>query len=107
MYAFDLFSAEFTTALLAEVDYFYASKLPAARPNSMNNYGIIVNDIGLEPLIVALQRLVLLPLARELFSADDRGDPATGFDSTHAFVVKYRADEDSHLDVHTDDSDGR
>ena len=69
--------------------------------------GVIVNDIGLEPLIVALQRLVLLPLARELFSADDRGDPATGFDSTHAFVVKYRADEDSHLDVHTDDSDGR
>ena len=72
----------------------------------MNNYGIIVNDIGLEPLIVALQRLVLLPLARELFSSGgDRGDPATGFDSTHAFVVKYRADEDSHLDVHTDDSD--
>ena len=50
---------------------------------------------------------LLLPLARALFSADDRGDPATGFDSTHAFVVKYRADEDSHLDVHTDDSDGR
>ena len=107
VYAFDLFSAEFTAALLAEVDYFYGSKLPAARPNSMNNYGIIVNDIGLEPLIVALQRLVLLPLARALFSASDRGDPATGFDSTHAFVVKYRADEDSHLDVHTDDSDGR
>ncbi len=39
VYAFDLFSAEFTAALLAEVDYFYASKLPAARPNSMNNYG--------------------------------------------------------------------
>ena len=37
VYAFDLFSAEFTTALLAEVDHFYASKLPAARPNSMNN----------------------------------------------------------------------
>ena len=53
-----------------------------------------------------MQRLepLLLPLARELFSSDgDRGDPATGFDSTHAFVVKYRADEDSHLDVHTDD----
>ena len=37
VYAFDLFSAEFTAALLAEVDYFYASKLPAARPNSTNN----------------------------------------------------------------------
>ena len=37
VYAFDLFSAEFTAALLAEVDYFYGSKLPAARPNSMNN----------------------------------------------------------------------
>ena len=72
--------------------------------------GIIVNDIGLEPLIIALQRLVLLPLARELFSSDgDRGDPATGFDSTHAFVVKYLdADETrtvTRLDVHTDDSD--
>ena len=37
VYAFDLFSQAFTNALLAEVDYFYASKLPAARPNSMNN----------------------------------------------------------------------
>ena len=37
VYAFDLFSQAFTNALLEEVDYFYASKLPAARPNSMNN----------------------------------------------------------------------
>ena len=38
--------------------------------------GIIVNDIGLEPLIIALQRLVLLPLARELFSSQIIGTQA-------------------------------
>jgi len=71
----------------------------------MNNYGVIVNDVGLEPFIACLQRRVLTPLAAALFGDEGRGDPATGFDSTHAFVVKYREDEDPHLDVHTDDSD--
>ena len=105
VWAFDLFSPEFVEDLLAEIDYFYSSKLPAARPNSMNNYGVIVNDVGLEPFIACLQRRVLTPLAAALFGDEGRGDPATGFDSTHAFVVKYREDEDPHLDVHTDDSD--
>ena len=33
--------------LLDELDGYYASGLPIERPNSMNNYGIIVNAIAL------------------------------------------------------------
>lgn len=100
VWSFQLFTPEFSKRLLAEIDCFYASGLPAARPNSMNNYGVIVNDVGLERFVTTLQRLVLQPVARRLF-------PKAGvyFDSHHSFVVKYRADQDSHLDVHTDDSD--
>ena len=105
VYAFDLFAPEFVAALLGEVDAFYASKLPAARPNSMNNYGVIVNDVGLEPFVKALQDKVCGPLAQALFKTHPHGHPAADFDSTHSFIVKYRGDEDPHLDVHTDDSD--
>ncbi|KAK7248893.1 procollagen-lysine 5-dioxygenase [Aureococcus anophagefferens] len=71
----------------------------------MNNYGVIVNDVGLEPFVKALQDKVCGPLAQALFKAHPHGHPAADFDSTHSFIVKYRGDEDPHLDVHTDDSD--
>mmetsp|Transcript_3748 Transcript_3748/g.14735 ORF Transcript_3748/g.14735 Transcript_3748/m.14735 type:complete len:620 (-) Transcript_3748:1895-3754(-) len=115
VWVFDLFEVETARKLLAEIDCFYASGLPAQRPNSMNNYGVIVNDIGLEPFVTALQRLVLTPIARALFAPgapnnppwgdETLGHPGAAFDSHHSFIVKYRADEDPHLDVHTDDSD--
>lgn len=98
VYAFDLFTMDFVKKFVAEIDAFYASGLPAHRPNSMNNYGVIVNDIGLEDFITTLQRRVLEPVAKKLFNFG-------GFDSHHSFIVKYRSDEDTHLDVHTDDSD--
>lgn len=30
----------------AEMENFYASKIPARRPNSMNNYGDLVENLG-------------------------------------------------------------
>ena len=105
IFAFDLFDPAMATMFLAEIDAFYQSKLPAQRPNSMNAYGVIVNDIGLEPFITLLQQVIFVPLARALFDDNDLGHPGTSFDSHHAFIVRYRRDEDSHLDIHTDDSD--
>lgn len=108
VWSFPLFSKEFSGQLLAEIDCFYATGLPANRPNSMNNYGVIVNDIGLEPFITTLQQTVLQPIASELFKESAgpmKGHPGAKFDSHHSFIVKYRADEDSHLDVHTSVSD--
>ena len=48
---------DFCDKFLAEIDNYFASGLPIRRPNSMNNYGLIVNEIGMEPSITALQHV--------------------------------------------------
>merc|ERR1712048_401113 len=66
----------------------------------MNNYGVIVNDIGMESMIFSLQERVLQPLIALLFPAE-----GSELDGHHAFIVRYKQEEDTHLDVHHDDSD--
>lgn len=124
VYSFELFNAEFCDMFLEELDNYYASGLPVYRPcaapggsvsvapltrrcrpmyrNSMNNYGIIVNHIGLRPVISKLQRLILQPISDVFFPTQSAG----GFTGHHSFMVKYKAGEDLGLDMHTDDSDG-
>ncbi len=106
VYSFRAFSDEFCALLIEELDGYYASGLPISRPNSMNNYGLVVNDIGLRAVITQLQHHVLQPLASLLYPRQ-AGDAAagSGFSGHHSFIVKYRADEDLGLDMHTDDSD--
>jgi len=94
-----IFTESFCDLLLEEIFNFYDSGLPANRPNSMNNYGIILNDIGLESLVNKLQAL-LQPIGDLLFPG-----PGNAWDSHHCFIVRYREDEDLGLDMHTDDSD--
>lgn len=100
VYSFEVFTQEFCETLMQEIRNFYDTGLPARRPNSMNNYGIILNDIGLEPLIFAMQDAVIQPLASVLFPRE-----GSELESHHAFTIRYRGGEDTHLDVHTDDSD--
>lgn len=99
VFSFKMFTDSFCETFVEEIFNFYASGLPARRPNSMNNYGIILNDIGMEPFIDGLQRL-LQPLGELLF-------PGAGdvWDGHHCFIVRYREGEDLGLDMHTDDSD--
>ncbi|CAK9047147.1 2-oxoglutarate and iron-dependent oxygenase domain-containing protein CP2 (Protein CUPULIFORMIS 2), partial [Durusdinium trenchii] len=99
VYSFKLVTEAFCDTFLEEVFNFYKSGLPAKRPNSMNAYGIILNDIGMEPLIDELQR-VLQPLGELLFPG-----PGNCWDGHHCFIVRYRSGEDLGLDMHTDDSD--
>ena len=42
--------------LLDEADGYNASGLPTSRPNSMNKYGLVLNEIGLEGLFDSLLR---------------------------------------------------
>eukprot|EP00747_Dinoflagellata_sp_TGD_P051768 gnl/TRDRNA2_/TRDRNA2_147521_c1_seq1.p1 gnl/TRDRNA2_/TRDRNA2_147521_c1~~gnl/TRDRNA2_/TRDRNA2_147521_c1_seq1.p1 ORF type:complete len:267 (-),score=35.28 gnl/TRDRNA2_/TRDRNA2_147521_c1_seq1:54-776(-) len=86
--------------LVEELQNFHKSGLPANRPNSMNNYGVIVNDIGLEPMMSRLQREMLQPIAEALFGAI-----GSQFSGHHSFMVRYETDGDLGLDMHTDDSD--
>ncbi len=51
----------------------------------MNNYGVIVNDIGFAEMLDMLQRDVLLPLAQCVFAQE-----ADYFHTHHSFVVQYK-----------------
>eukprot|EP00929_Paragymnodinium_shiwhaense_P098561 TRINITY_DN60019_c0_g1_i1.p1 TRINITY_DN60019_c0_g1~~TRINITY_DN60019_c0_g1_i1.p1 ORF type:complete len:603 (+),score=136.51 TRINITY_DN60019_c0_g1_i1:128-1936(+) len=100
VFSFRLLKKSFCEFLMEEISHFYASKLPARRPNSMNNYGIILSEIGLDPLVFFLQDTVVQPLAAVLLPEE-----GSELESYHAFTIRYRGGEDTHLDVHTDDSD--
>lgn len=76
-----------------------SSGLPISRPNSMNNYGLIVDNIGMQPLISHLRDTYLLPLSRLLFPTE-----GSEFHSHHAFIVSYEPTKDVALDMHHDDS---
>ena len=90
VYSFAIFTTEFCDRFLEELDNYYGTGLPQPRPNSMNNYGIIVNQIGMQGVITRLQREVLLPISQLLFPAQAQG----GFTGHHSFMVKYTAGED-------------
>lgn len=104
VFTFNMFTDTACDDLLAELENYERvaadQEWRIARPNSMNNYGVIIDNIGLEPWIDALQTDVLRPVASELF-------PLEGAELTrhHAFLVAYEPGADLGLDMHTDDSD--
>jgi len=100
VYSFPVFTPVFQELMLEELKNFYATGLKARRPNSMNNYGVIVNEIGMEPLVFAMQERIIKPLAFALFPEE-----GSHLQSHHSFTIRYKGGEDTHLDVHTDDSD--
>lgn len=99
IYSFPLLSERACTALMEEVAHFASTGIEARRPNSMNNYGLILNDIGLRPSLDAVQRHVA-PVLASLFPTE-----AGALDGHHSFVVAYESGKDTKLDMHTDDSD--
>lgn len=104
VYSFRCLSAPFLSMFNEEIQNFYAASskygIPVQRPNSMNNYGVIVNAIGMRPMVTSLQQTYVWPVARHLFPAQ-----GSAFDDHHSFIVRYRSDEDPGLDMHVDDSD--
>ena len=74
--------------------------LPVRRPNSMNNYGLIVNEIGMRTPSQSCSKRYCGPWR-------DSCGLSSRHASTHTihFIVRYKSDEDPGLDMHTDDSD--
>ena len=102
--AFDLFEESFCRTLVEAVDAYEASELPRRRPNTMNTRGLIVNEIGMEPLMGALLSRLIAPLANALFP---REPFVSSLDHHHSFVVQYDFAEraDRGLDMHHDASE--
>ena len=101
VYSFTLFRESFAERLIAEMNHIEeAYPHLIERPNSMNNYGMVIQEFGLKRLFDSL-RHTLDPLFRLLFGEWIIG---TSMDSQHAFTVQYTMSGDRDLDFHMDES---
>lgn len=105
VFVFDMLRPEFCRALLEEAGHFEKwcadQELPLIRPNTMNNYGAVLDSFGFAPMLQQMMTDSVAPLA-SLFYADVGG--AT-LDSHHGFIVEYAVGKDTSLDFHVDASD--
>ena len=96
-----LLTERFCEMLLEELRHYEASGIPLRRPNGMNRFGAILDQLGLEASMDYLSHRFVRPLGQLLF-------PwligATDADEHYAFVVKYKRGEDVALAEHADAS---
>lgn len=103
IYSFPMLTPEACSALITEIEHFSSDQvsLPVRRPNSMNNHGVVINEMGMERAVDWLQENILQKIAEALYP-DQGGGCLT---SHHSFVVQYKEGLDLGLDMHTDDAD--
>ncbi|CAE7729179.1 ACAC [Symbiodinium sp. CCMP2592] len=116
--SFDCLRPELCEKLVDEVRQYHALGFPGRAPNSMNNYGLVLNEIGMKDTFTAVLQHHLLGIGARCFGGDEvrestllgqrLGGEDWGGDSLskhHSFVVRYRPDEDRMLDMHVDECD--
>ncbi|XP_070618605.1 2-oxoglutarate and iron-dependent oxygenase domain-containing protein 2 [Erythrolamprus reginae] len=102
IYRLPIFTKEFCEAFVEELEHFEQSEMPKGRPNSMNHYGVLLNELGLdETFLTPLREKYLQPLTALLYP--DCGGSC--LDSHKAFVVKYAVREDLDLQTHYDNAE--
>lgn len=105
VYTFDMFQQSFCELLISEVENFEkwvgATKLAVMRPNTMNKYGVVLDDFGFDNMLDKLMINFIKPLASVLFP--DVG--GSTLDTHHGFVVEYSKERDRDLGFHVDDSE--
>jgi hypothetical protein len=102
---FDMLASEFCTALLEEMKHFESwcetVELGQIRPNTMNNYGTVLDCMGFSPLMQEIMTDWVGPFASMLYP--DVG--GSSLDRHHGFIVDYAIGKDTALDLHVDESD--
>src|SRR5262249_39970891 len=105
IYLFPVLRPETCEALLEEVAHFERwcqdNDLPLLRPNTMNNYGAVLDSFGFEPCLQQLMKEYVSPFS-SLFYPEVGG---ASLDSHHGFTVEYQVGKDVELDFHVDASD--
>jgi len=99
IYTFEMFTEKFCDDLIEEVEHFESTGLPNVPPNSMNNYGVVLSDLGFDNFFTELLGYVK-PVASLLY-----GRLGESLDSHHAFIVQYKTSEDLDLGFHYDESE--
>jgi len=104
VYRFPMVDSKFASQLLAEVDHFekwcFENNVEVSRPNSMNNYGAILDHFGFHQALSDLIDAFINPLALKLYP---HMKPLNG--GHHGFIVSYQVGKDEKLDFHRDDSE--
>ena len=107
LYSMPFFTSEFCELLLDETEHFELwcadAGVPLHRPNTMNNHGAILDDFGMQPMMDALMRKCVQPLALAAGYEDVIGGDALC--THHAFLVAYALGKDLDLKFHVDSSD--
>ncbi|XP_060203195.1 2-oxoglutarate and iron-dependent oxygenase domain-containing protein CP2-like isoform X2 [Lycium barbarum] len=102
---FEMLQPRFCEMLLAEVENFEKwvreTKFRVMRPNTMNKFGAVLDDFGLETMLDKLMEDFIRPISRVFFSEVG----GSTLDSHHGFVVEYGMDRDVDLGFHVDDSE--
>lgn len=94
-----LFTANFTEHMLEELDHLQSLGIPLRRPNGMNRYGMILDDVGFEHMLRGLVNKFIRPLAEMLFpDVVGAGDAQEHY----AFSIRYAENEDVELAKHRD-----
>jgi len=96
-----LFTQAFQEALLDELEHIEGSGIPRRRPNGMNRYGVILDQIGMQSALAGIATEYLRPLAAMLFP--DLVGPLDA-EEHYAFTVRYEANGDTELAKHADAS---
>ena len=96
-----LLTERFCSLLLEELRHYEASGIPLRRPNGMNRYGAILDQLGLDRSLDYLSRRFLRPLGQMLYPwLIGQGDA----DEHYGFIVRYKPGEDVSLAEHADAS---
>ena len=69
IYSFPMLTPEACSALITEIEHFSSDQvsLPVRRPNSMNNHGVVINEMGMERAVDWLQENILQKIAEALY----------------------------------------
>ena len=68
LFTFPVFTQEFCNMFISELKHFACQNIPHRQPNSMNRYGILLDDIlGFNDFVDSFRELHLQPLTRKLF----------------------------------------
>ncbi|KAK6931558.1 hypothetical protein RJ641_003351, partial [Dillenia turbinata] len=105
IFTFEMFQPQFCEWLVSEVENFekwvHNTKLRIMRPNTMNKFGAVLDDFGMESMLEKMIEDYVRPMSRIFF-------PEVGgslLDTHHGFVVEYGIDRDLDLGFHVDDSE--
>lgn len=104
-FTFDMLQPTFCSKVLDEVEHFERwaaqTRIKIMRPNTMNKYGAVLDDIGMESMLDELMAKFISPMASLLFMEVG----GSSLDTHHGFVVEYSMDRDLELGFHVDDSE--